>query len=193
MHRLSAYVIVHRTQSDQTADRIRLDGGQNPIGWRTESDRTANGIRSDGGQNPNGRRTQRIGGAAVSAAPTKPTGNLLQLSPLHQPSKQAIYCSCLRCTNQANWQSIAAVSTAPTKQTGNLLQLSQLGFAACQSKNCINKANRAIHQGVQLSQLHQQSKQSKNCTNKAYRYHFTNRSLIHAQRGIMRHAATSSR
>lgn len=32
--------------------------------------------------------------------------------------------------------------------------------------------------------LHQQSLQS---------YHFTNRSLIHAQRGIMRHAATSNR
>ena len=63
------------------------------------------------------------------------------------------------------------------------------------------------HQWVQLSQLHQQSQQnnlfklsplgfaacqSKNCTNKTYRYHFTNRSLIHAQRGIMRHAATSN-
>ena len=118
MHRLSAYVIVHRTQSNQTADGNRLDGERNPIG----------------------RRTQTVGGAAVSAAPTKPTGNLLQLSPLHQPSKLAIYSSCLHCTNQANWQSIAAVSTAPTKQTGNLLQLSQLGFAACQSKNCTNQA-----------------------------------------------------
>ena len=51
MHRLSAYVIVHRTQSDQTADGNRLDGERNPIGWRT----------------------QTVGGAAVSAAPTKPT------------------------------------------------------------------------------------------------------------------------
>ena|GEM_PF-1272079 len=118
MHRLSAYVIVHRTQSDQTPD----------------------GNRSDGGRNPIRRRTETVGGAAVSAAPTKQTGNLLQLSQLHQPSKLAIYCSCLHCTNQANWQSIAAVSTAPTKQTGNLLQLSQLGFAACQSKNCTNQA-----------------------------------------------------
>ncbi len=118
MHRLSAYVIVHRTQSNQTADGNRLDGERNPIG----------------------RRTQTVGGAAVSAAPTKPTGNLLQLSQLHQPSQLAIYCSCLSCTNQANWQSIAAVSTAPSKQTGNLLQLSQLGFAACQSKNCTNQA-----------------------------------------------------
>ena len=67
MHRLSAYVIVHRTQSDQTADGNRLDGERNPIGRRTESDWTANA---------NGRG-----------------------------------CSCLSCTNQANWQSIAAVST----------------------------------------------------------------------------------
>ncbi len=78
MHRLSAYVIVHRTQTNQTPNAIQLDGGRNPIG----------------------RRTQTVGGAAVSAA--------------------------------------------PTKQTGNLLQLSQLGFAACQSKNCTNKANRTI-------------------------------------------------
>ena len=42
MHRLSAYVIVHRTQSNQTPNGIRLDGERNPIGWRTESDLTAN-------------------------------------------------------------------------------------------------------------------------------------------------------
>ena len=48
MHRLSAYVIVHRTQSDQTADGNRLDGERNPIGWRTESDRMADRIRLDG-------------------------------------------------------------------------------------------------------------------------------------------------
>ena len=89
-----------------------------PIRHRTESDWTANGIRSDGGQNPIGRRTQTVGGAAVSAAPTKPT----ELS---------------------------------TKG----VQLSPLGFAACQSKNCTNKTNRTIHQGVQLSQLHQQNLQ----------------------------------
>ena len=110
MHRLSAYVIVHRTQSDQTADGNRLDGERNPIGRWTEPDRTADG---------NGRGcsclscTNQANGqsiAAVSTAPTKPTGNLLQLSPLHQPSQLAIYCSCLHCTNQANWQSIAAGS-----------------------------------------------------------------------------------
>ena len=48
MHRLSAYVIVHRTQSDQTADGNRLDGERNPIGRRTESDRMADRIRLDG-------------------------------------------------------------------------------------------------------------------------------------------------
>ena len=89
MHRLSAYVIVHRTQTNQTP----------------------NGIQSDGGQNPIGRRTQTVGGAAVSTAPTKQTGNLLQLSPLHQPSKLAIYCSCLRSALP-----LARARTAPTKQ-----------------------------------------------------------------------------
>ena len=86
-----------------------------PIGRRTESDWTADGIRSDGNDRgcsclscTNQANWQSI--AAVSAAPTKQTGNLFQLSPLHQPSKLAIYCSCLHCTNQANWQSIAAVS-----------------------------------------------------------------------------------
>ena len=48
MHRLSAYVIVHRTQSNQTADGNRLDGGRKPIGRRTESDRMADRIRLDG-------------------------------------------------------------------------------------------------------------------------------------------------
>ena len=36
MHKLSAYVIVHRTQSNQTPNAIRSDGGQNPIGRRTQ-------------------------------------------------------------------------------------------------------------------------------------------------------------
>ena len=101
MHRLSAYVIVHRTRTD----------------W------VANAIRSDGGRKPIGRRTQTVGGAAVSAAPTKPTE-----------------------------QSIPAISA-------RLCRLPEQG-------------------------LHQQSQQN---------YHFTNRSLIHAQRGIMRHATTSNR
>jgi hypothetical protein len=48
MHRLSAYVIVHRTQTNQTPNGIRLDGERNPIGWRTESDWTADGNRLDG-------------------------------------------------------------------------------------------------------------------------------------------------
>ena len=46
----SLKVIVTRTESDRTADGIRLDGERNPIGRRTESDRTAdaNGEKSLG-------------------------------------------------------------------------------------------------------------------------------------------------
>ena len=42
--------IGRRTESDWTADGIRLDGVRNLIGRRTESDWTANGIRLDGGR-----------------------------------------------------------------------------------------------------------------------------------------------
>ena len=42
----AAEVIVLRTESDRTADGIRLDGGRNPIGRRTESDRVADAVRS---------------------------------------------------------------------------------------------------------------------------------------------------
>ena len=110
MHRLSAYVIVHRTQSNQTADGIRLDGGRKPIGWRTESDWTANanGRGCSCLSCTNQANWQSI--AAVSTAPTKQTGNLLQLSQLHQPSKLAIYCSCLRSALP-----LARARTAPTK------------------------------------------------------------------------------
>ena len=61
MHRLSAYVIVHRTQSNQTANAIQSDSGRKLIKWRT----------------------QTVGGAAVSAAPTKQTEQ-----ELHQQSLQ---------------------------------------------------------------------------------------------------------
>ena len=91
---------------------------RNPIRRRTRSNQTADGNRLDGERNPIGWRTESDWTANANGRG----------------------CSCLSCTNQANWQSIAAVSTAPTKQTGNLLQLSQLGFAACQSKNCTNQA-----------------------------------------------------
>ena len=79
------YVIGPRTESDRTADGIRLGGERNPIGWRTETDRVANGIRLGGGRKPIGWRTEtdRVadgnrsgggclqGGALVSSAPTK--------------------------------------------------------------------------------------------------------------------------
>ena len=42
MCRKPMQVSVHRTQSDRTANGIRLDGERNLIGWRTESDRAAN-------------------------------------------------------------------------------------------------------------------------------------------------------
>ena len=38
-------VIGQRTQSDRTADAIRLGGGRNPTGRRTESDRTAGAFK----------------------------------------------------------------------------------------------------------------------------------------------------
>ena len=68
-----ASIVVQRTQTDRTANGIRSDGERKPIGRRTETDWTADGNRSDGGRNPIGRRTEPVGGAAVSAAPTKPT------------------------------------------------------------------------------------------------------------------------
>ena len=67
------------------------------IGWRTQSDQVADAIQSDSGRKPIGWRTQSPGGAAVSAAPTKQTGNLLQLSPLGFAA-----CQSKNCTNQAN-------------------------------------------------------------------------------------------
>ena len=44
-----AKVIVTRTQSDRTADAIRLDGGRNLIGRRTQPDRTADANGDDHG------------------------------------------------------------------------------------------------------------------------------------------------
>ena len=70
---------------------------RNPIGLRTETDRTADGNQSDGERNPIGRRTETAGGAAVSAAPTKPTEQSIPVvsarlcrlpeQELHQPSQ----------------------------------------------------------------------------------------------------------
>ena len=71
--------IGRRTESDWTANAIRLDGGRNPIGRRTQSDWTANGIRSDGGRNPIGQRTQTVD--------------------LRRCNFRG--CTCLKCTNQA--------------------------------------------------------------------------------------------
>ena len=75
MHRLSAYVIVHQTQTNQTPNAIRSDTERNPIRQRTQSNQTADGNQSDGGRNHQG----------------------VQLSQLHQQSKQS-----KDCTNKAN-------------------------------------------------------------------------------------------
>ena len=97
MHRLSAYVIVHRTQSNQTPNAIQSDTERNPIR----------------------RRTQSPGGAAVSAAPTKPTEQSIQTvsarlcrlpeQELHQPSNKA------NDTNVGDY-GIPAVATQPSTQ-----------------------------------------------------------------------------
>ena len=41
----NGYVIGPRTESDRTADGIRLGGERNPIGWRTETDRVAGAFK----------------------------------------------------------------------------------------------------------------------------------------------------
>ena len=102
---------------------------RNPIRRRTRSNQTADGNRLDGERNPIGWRTESDWTANANGRG----------------------CSCLSCTNQANWQSIAAVSARLCRlpeqelhqpsQQNNLFQLSSLGFAACQSKNCTNQAN----------------------------------------------------
>lgn len=44
MCRKPMQVIVHRTESDRTANGIQSGGERNLIGWRTESDWVANAI-----------------------------------------------------------------------------------------------------------------------------------------------------
>ena len=44
----------------RAANATQSGGERNPIGRRTESDRTADGIRLDGGRNLIGRRTQSV-------------------------------------------------------------------------------------------------------------------------------------
>ena len=74
----------------------------------------------------------------------------------------------IRSDGERNHQGVQLSQLHQQSQQNNLFQLSPLGFAACQSKNCINKANRAIHQGAAVSaaptkqteqELHQQNLQ----------------------------------
>ena len=63
MCRKPMQVIVHRTESDRTANGIRSGGERNLIGWRTESDWTAYAI---GWQNERNHSTKQ--GTVVSVS-----------------------------------------------------------------------------------------------------------------------------
>ncbi len=119
MHRLSAYVIVHRTQSNQTADGNRSDGGRNPIRQRTETDRMADAITRGCSCLSCTNKANR-----ARTAPTKQTEQ-----ELHQQSKQS-----KNCTNKA-YRTI--------HQGVQLSQLHQQSLQNHQSPK-INKAYRAI-------------------------------------------------
>ena len=78
MHRLSAYVIVHRTETDQTPNAIQSDTERNPIRRRTKSDQMADGNQSDGERNHQGVQLSPLGFAACQSKnctnqATKPT------------------------------------------------------------------------------------------------------------------------
>ena len=85
----ATYGIVQRTESDWTADAIRLGGGRNLIGRRTETDWVADGIRWQRGHF----QGALLGGALVSSAPTK----------LHQQSSVQIPHR-IRGTHRTFWQ-----------------------------------------------------------------------------------------
>ena len=95
MHRHSAYVIVHRTQSNQTPNAIQSDGGRKPIGRRTETDRMADAITR---------------GCSCLSCTNK--ANRARTAPTKQTELSTRGCSCLSCTNKAN-----RARTAPTKPT----------------------------------------------------------------------------
>ena len=89
MHRLSAYVIVHRTQSNQTPNAIQSDTERNPIRHRTQSNQTPNAIRSDGERNHQGVQLSQLHQQSQQ-------NNLFKLSPLGFAA-----CQSKNCTNQA--------------------------------------------------------------------------------------------
>ena len=84
MHRLSAYTIVHRTQTNQTPNAIRSDSGRNPIRRRTETDQTADAITR---------------GCSCLSCTNK--ANRARTSPTKPTELSTRGCSCLSCTNKA--------------------------------------------------------------------------------------------
>ena len=132
------------------AQSSRFTSSHQVVGQRTESDRTADGIRLDGERNP-------AGGAAVSAAPTKQTDTFARLmhfllgwcaycsvgaletsappkrrqhlcrSEICGTTSQARVssvgatgrgCSCLSCTNKASGESIPTEYAEHTEPSG---------------------------------------------------------------------------
>ena len=128
--------IGRRTESDRTADGIRSGGGRNPIGRRTESDRTADGIRQ-GVQlsqlHQQSRQAHSLGwrtycsvGALETSAPperhqhlcrsVKSVGLILSKSEFRGAAGRG--CTCLKCTNQANGESIPTEYAEHTEPSG---------------------------------------------------------------------------
>ena len=91
---------------------------RNPIGRRTESDRTADGIRSDGERNPIGRRTESDRTADGIRSDD-------ERNPIGRRTKSDRTANEIRSDGERYFKGV---------------HLSPLGFAACQSKKCTNKA-----------------------------------------------------
>ena len=84
-------VIVHRTQSTQTADAIHADGERNPIRRRTQSNQTANGIQSDGERNPIRRRTPSAPQTPTNTPDTQHSGIAIPPLNRYQDTMKGLY------------------------------------------------------------------------------------------------------
>ncbi len=124
MYILSAYVIVHRTQSNQTPNAIQSDTERNPIGRRTQSNQTAdaNG-RGCSCLSCTNQANRAIYSSYLSSALPLARARAVPTKPTEQFIPECRGCSCLSCTNKANRTIYsrmvggAAVSAAPTKPT----------------------------------------------------------------------------
>ena len=114
----STYGIVQRTQSDRTANGIRLDGGRNPIGWRPQSDWTADGNLWQRGHF----QGALLGGALVSSAPTKQTGREFPQNTRNTQNRLAEKClpQIGTDTHRLGGYGIPAIPTPPTTQPNHL-------------------------------------------------------------------------